>query len=309
MVVESGQARRGIEIFAKRRRADDRRQRRQDRQDRPQQAPRPLRGAPGRLRQHLHLRPPRPVAKTYPAPKNRKVSRRRSAASSTSPSATPSPPRRQRHAARAPRAPEAPRPVKKRLQAAAAPAAKADAAPAAATTTSSACSRTRSAPAARAAGGASSSPTAATSSPSPPPLSFKPRDFEPKPLQQGRPRDRRHVLGHLGRTATEAPHLSFEIRPAGARRPADRPEADPRRLEAARVDRDLPRQGQEPLLRRRRREPVGRPAAADEQGAAIQRARARHPRIQIYGCGLADVRPGQIDRRVLATLDSSPPTA
>jgi hypothetical protein len=33
------------------------------------------------------------------------------------------------------------------------------------------------------------------------------------------------------------------------RRPAHRPEADPRRLEAPRVDRDLPRAGQEPVLR------------------------------------------------------------
>ena len=42
--------------------------------------------------------------------------------------------------------------------------------------------------------------------------------------------------------------------PGRPRRPAHRPEADPRRLEAARVDRDLPRQGQEPVLRRRRRD-------------------------------------------------------
>ena len=57
--------------------------------------------------------------------------------------------------------------------------------------------------------------------------------------------------------------------PAGRpRRPAHRPEADPRRLEAARVDRHLPRRGQEPVLRRRRRQPVDRPDPADEQGGA-----------------------------------------
>ena len=62
------------------------------------------------------------------------------------------------------------------------------------------------------------------------------------------------ILGRIGKTVdTDAPHVLFEIRPAGTRRPAHRPEADPRRLEAARVDGDLPRAGQEPVLRRRRR--------------------------------------------------------
>ena len=50
-----------------------------------------------------------------------------------------------------------------------------------------------------------------------------------------------------------APHVLLRDPPGRPRRPAHRPEADPRRLEAARVDRDLPRQGQEPVRRRRRR--------------------------------------------------------
>ena len=41
--------------------------------------------------------------------------------------------------------------------------------------------------------------------------------------------------------------------PVGPRRAADRPQADPRRLEAARGDRDLPREGPQPARRRRAR--------------------------------------------------------
>ncbi len=74
------------------------------------------------------------------------------------------------------------------------------------------------------------------------------------------------------------PRAVPEVRdpPGRPRRPARGSEADPRRLEAARVDRDLPRQRQEPLLRRRRRQPVDRPDPADEQGGA-RPPRARQP--------------------------------
>ena len=65
--------------------------------------------------------------------------------------------------------------------------------------------------------------------------------------------------------------------PGRPRRAADRPEADPRRLEAARVDRDLPRR----RARTRSSAPdadgaVDRPDPADEQGGAGP-ARARRP--------------------------------
>ena len=84
------------------------------------------------------------------------------------------------------------------------------------------------------------------------------------------------VLGRLG--ARGSPRAAPAVRdPAGRpRRPARRPEADPRRLEAARVDRDLPRGRQEPVLRRRRRQPVDRADPADEQGGAGP-ARAEQP--------------------------------
>ena len=58
VVVESGAQRRGIKIFSTQGRAGGRRQRRPRDRDRHEQAPRPLRQAPGRLRQHVHVRAP-----------------------------------------------------------------------------------------------------------------------------------------------------------------------------------------------------------------------------------------------------------
>ena len=73
-----------------------------------------------------------------------------------------------------------------------------------------------------------------------------------------------------------APHMLFEVRPAGHGAPRIDPEADPRRLEAARDHRDLPRRRQEPVLRPGLEEPDDRPDPADEQGGAAA-ARARRP--------------------------------
>ena len=83
--------------------------------------------------------------------------------------------------------------------------------------------------------------------------------------------DRRHRPGpdRRRRRRRRPPHQLLD--PAGRpRRPADRPEADPRRLEAARGDGDLPRQGQEPV--RAEAERRRRPAAL-QGGAAAPRAR------------------------------------
>ena len=61
------------------RRARRRRQRRQDRAGWPLQPPRPLRPAPGRLRQHLHVRARlAKVAKSYPAPRQRTTTAKQS---------------------------------------------------------------------------------------------------------------------------------------------------------------------------------------------------------------------------------------
>ncbi len=102
-------------------------------------------------------------------------------------------------------------------------------------------------------------------------------DVRLKTLKQGSPVVAGTILGRIGKThaALRAAHAVRDP-PGRPRRPADRPEADPRRLEAARVDRDLPRGGQEPVLRLGLRRPVDRPDPADEQGGA-RRARRQQP--------------------------------
>ena len=118
-----------------------------------------------------------------------------------------------------------------------------------------------------------------------------------------RPRSRRHRheaaqarrarhLGHGPRP--RRPHLGAQrvapaLRdpPGRARRPADRPEADPRRLEAARVDGHLPRRRPQPVRRQGRADAVDRPDPADEQGVA-RAAGARqpeHPGLRVRALG------------------------
>jgi outer membrane biosynthesis protein TonB len=110
------------------------------------------------------------------------------------------------------------------------------------------------------------------------------------------------IIGRVGRTvATRAPHLDFAIRPAGKGAPAidPKPILDGwKLLEATAIYRasgrnvlhgdDLPGMsiGQVLLLPKPHLE---RRVLADE-------------RIEIYECGRDDIRSGQVDRRVLATL-------
>jgi hypothetical protein len=111
------------------------------------------------------------------------------------------------------------------------------------------------------------------------------------------------ILGHLGRTVPgKAPHLLFEIRPAGS----GAPRIDPKPildgwklLESTAIYRAA---GRNPF--------VGSDAASPSIGQILlmgkealgQRVLA-DPRIQIYACGRRDIQTGQIDRRVLATLE------
>jgi hypothetical protein len=134
------------------------------------------------------------------------------------------------------------------------------------------------------------------------PLGFKPRDFTQKPLKKGARVIGGTILGHLGkRTATEAPHLTFEIRPAGA----GAPRIDPKPildgwklLESTAIYRV---KGKNPFFGDDAENPsVGQLLLLSKE-QLIQRV-LHDSRIQIYGCGIADVRSGQIDRRVLATM-------
>ena len=121
---------------------------------------------------------------------------------------------------------------------------------------------------------------------------------------QGLARDRRHDhRPHRPHRRRPRPAPRLLDPPGRPRRAADRPEADPRRLEAARGDGDLPRLRPQRPLRRRRRRHVDRPDPAAAEAAARAAACSPTTRIEIYAGGRDDIRSGQIDRRVLATLE------
>ena len=131
-------------------------------------------------------------------------------------------------------------------------------------------------------------------------LKFDPKTMDTKPLREGSQVVAGTVLGR-DRHQRRRRGLPRPLRDR-ARRPRlaqDRPEADPRRLEAARGDRDLPRRRQEPV--RRQRASVGQILLMSK--GQLQQRVLRDPRIEIYSCGREDIRTGQIDRRILATLE------
>jgi hypothetical protein len=111
------------------------------------------------------------------------------------------------------------------------------------------------------------------------------------------------ILGRIGRTSVKrAPHVLFEIRPAG--RGAPRIDPKPildgwKLLESTAVYRA---KGRNPFFGRDARTPsIGQILLMSK--ADLERRVLRNPRIDIYGCGRRDVRGGKIDRRVLATLE------
>jgi hypothetical protein len=132
---------------------------------------------------------------------------------------------------------------------------------------------------------------------------LKKDDVVLKPLVKGRRVIAGTVLGRIGQTSELlAPHMLFEIRPAGR----GAPRIDPKPildgwkvLEATAIYRA---QGKNPFF------------GEDAQGATIgqillmskdtlmQRVLA-NPRIEVYSCGRRDIEAGVVDRRVLATLE------
>ncbi|WP_196807638.1 lytic murein transglycosylase [Candidatus Solirubrobacter pratensis] len=135
------------------------------------------------------------------------------------------------------------------------------------------------------------------------PLGLDPKDFRAKPLVKGAP-----VLGGttLGRIGTQpggkAPHLLFEIRPAG--RGAPRIDPKPildgwKLLESTAIYRA---KGKNALLANEGEElSIGQIMLMSKQ--ALSKRVLEDQRIDIYSCGRADIRAGAIDRRVLATLE------
>ena len=111
------------------------------------------------------------------------------------------------------------------------------------------------------------------------------------------------VLGRIGQTAsTQAPHVLFEIRPAG--RGAPRIDPKPildgwKLLESTAIYRAA---GKNPFFGPDAKTPSIGQILLMSKEALVQHVLA-NPRIEIYSCGRDDIRTGQIDRRVLATLE------
>jgi hypothetical protein len=111
------------------------------------------------------------------------------------------------------------------------------------------------------------------------------------------------VLGRVGKTQKHvASHLLFEIRPAGK----GAPRIDPKPildgwklLESTAIYRAA---GKNPFFGPDAKNPsIGQILLMSKE--SLQRRVLTDSRIQIYGCGRTDIRAGNIDRRVLATLE------
>jgi murein DD-endopeptidase MepM/ murein hydrolase activator NlpD len=131
-------------------------------------------------------------------------------------------------------------------------------------------------------------------------------NYTERPLKKGARVTGGTVLGRVGRPAEgdaeTKPYLLFEIRPAG--RGAPRIDPKPildgwKLLESTAV------------YRAANRNPFFGPDAENPtigqillmSKATLERHVLSNPRIEIYECGRRDIRTGQIDRRVLATLE------
>ena len=138
----------------------------------------------------------------------------------------------------------------------------------------------------------------------PPP---RPARVRGQAAQEGRARQRRHGA-RPGRQERLQPGSARPLRdpPGRPRRPADRPEADPRRLEAARVDRDLPLGQAQPVLRRRRRAPLDRPDHADEQAGAPAQGAAQPAHRRSTSAAATTSRPARSTGACSRRSSSSP---
>ena len=124
-----------------------------------------------------------------------------------------------------------------------------------------------------------------------------------KTLKQGSPVVAGTILGRIGKTTQRsAPHTLFEIRPAG--RGAPRIDPKPildgwKLLESTAIYRAA---GKNPFFGSDSDAPsIGQILLMSKE--ALAERVVNNPRIEIYGCGRRDVQTGQIDRRVLATLE------
>jgi Transglycosylase SLT domain/Peptidase family M23 len=111
------------------------------------------------------------------------------------------------------------------------------------------------------------------------------------------------ILGRIGRTEQKmAPHMLFEVRPAG--RGAPRIDPKPildgwKLLESTAIYRAA---GKNPFWGPDSKNPsIGQILLMSKE--ALQHRVLTDPSVKVYDCGRRDIRAGEIDRRVLATLE------
>jgi outer membrane biosynthesis protein TonB len=112
------------------------------------------------------------------------------------------------------------------------------------------------------------------------------------------------ILGRIGKDTEPklAPHISFEIRPAG--RGAPRIDPKPildgwKLLESTAIYRAA---GKNPFVGPDAKNPtIGQILLLSKE--SLERRVLADPKIDIYGCGRRDIQAGQIDRRILATME------
>jgi hypothetical protein len=128
-------------------------------------------------------------------------------------------------------------------------------------------------------------------------------DVRLKTLKKGSPVVAGTILGRIGKTQpNSAPHTLFEIRPAG--RGAPRIDPKPildgwKLLESTAIYRAA---GKNPFFGSDSDAPsIGQILLMSKE--ALAERVVNNPRIEVYGCGRRDIQTGQIDRRVLATLE------
>jgi hypothetical protein len=128
-------------------------------------------------------------------------------------------------------------------------------------------------------------------------------DYVPKAMVKGARVIGGTILGRIGKTdATMAPHVRFAIKPAGK----GAPQIDPKPildgwklLETTALYRAA---GKNPFVGPDAEQPtIGQILLMSK--SALQEHVLANPRIELYTCGRDDVRLGLVDRRVLATLE------
>ncbi|HEX8206822.1 MAG TPA: lytic murein transglycosylase [Solirubrobacteraceae bacterium] len=134
-------------------------------------------------------------------------------------------------------------------------------------------------------------------------LRLKPNQVTWKRLKPGASIVAGTVLGHVGQTSsTRAPHMLFELRPAG--RGAPRIDPKPildgwKLLESTAIYRA---KGKNPFFGRDAKAPTIGQILLMSKESLIRRVLA-NPHVDVYECGRQDIRAGIVDRRVLALLE------